>query len=77
MAEKYENMVGGKLYIINAWVDERENLVQVVYEDNKTGELYVAKREAGDKAVLVVSLDGSLRYISYKEFQGMVGGLGD
>lgn len=77
MAEKYENMVGGKLYIINAWVDEWENLVQVVYEDNKTGELYVAKREAGDKAVLVVSLDGSLRYISYKEFQGMVGGLSD
>lgn len=70
-------MVGGKLYIINAWVDEWENLVQVVYEDNKTGELYVAKREAGDKAVLVVSLDGSLRYISYKEFQGMVGGLSD
>ena len=77
MAEKYENMVGGKLYIINAWVDEWENLVQVVYEDNKTGELYVAKREAGDKAVLVVSLDGSLRHISYKEFQGMVGGLSD
>lgn len=70
-------MVGGKLYTINAWVDEWENLVQVVYEDNKTGELYVAKREAGDKAVLVVSLDGSLRYISYKEFQGMVGGLSD
>lgn len=70
-------MVGGKLYIINAWVDEWENLVQVVHEDNKTGELYVAKREAGDKAVLVVSLDGSLRYISYKEFQGMVGGLSD
>ena len=70
-------MVGGKLYIINAWVDEWENLVQVVYEDNKTGELYVAKREIGDKAVLVVSLDGSLRYISYKEFQGMVGGLSD
>ena len=69
--------LGGKLYIINAWVDERENLVQVVYEDNKTGELYVAKREAGDKAVLVVSLDGSLRHISYKEFQGMVGGLSD
>lgn len=69
--------LGGKLYIINAWVDEQENLVQVVYEDNKTGELYVAKREAGDKAVLVVSLDGSLRYISYKEFQGMVGGLSD
>ena len=69
--------LGGKLYIINAWVDERENLVQVVYEDNKTGELYVAKRETGDKAVLVVSLDGSLRHISYKEFQGMVGGLGD
>lgn len=69
--------LGGKLYIINAWVDEWENLVQVVYEDNKTGELYVAKREAGDKAVLVVSLDGSLRYISYKEFQGMVGGLSD
>lgn len=69
--------LGGKLYIINAWVDEWENLVQVVYEDNKTGDLYVAKREAGDKAVLVVSLDGSLRYISYKEFQGMVGGLSD
>lgn len=57
-----------RLSVIGAWSDQKEELVQVVYEDCDTGTIFI-ESTTESKGTTVVSITGEVSKITNKEFR--------
>lgn len=67
-------MVEGKrLSVIGAWSDLDENLVQVIYEDNLSGTVYIERVQSGNEGVTEITTTGGVRFLTLEEFERLKG----
>ena len=62
-----------RLSVIGAWSDLDENLVQVIYEDNLSGTVYIERVQSGNEGVTEVTTTGGVRFLTLEEFEGLKG----
>ena len=67
-------MVEGKrLSVIGAWSDLDENLVQVIYEDDLSGIVYIERVQSGSEGVTEVTTNGGVKFLTLEEFERLKG----
>ena len=62
-----------RLSVIGAWSDLDENLVQVIYEDNLSGTVYIERVQSGNVGVTEVTTTGGVRFLTPEEFERLKG----
>lgn len=60
---------------IGAWSDKDEELVQVIYEDNVTGVVYIERVQKGNQGVTCISTAGDVRFLTLEKFQNLKAGV--
>lgn len=64
-----------RLSTIGAWSDKDEELVQVIYEDNVTGVVYIERVQEGNQGVTCISTAGDVRFLTLEKFQNLKAGV--
>lgn len=62
-----------RLSVIGAWSDLDENLVQVIYEDNLSGTVYIERVQSGNEGITEVTTSGGVRFLTLEEFERLKG----
>lgn len=62
-----------RLSVIGAWSDLDENLVQVIYEDNLSGTVYIERVQSGNEGVTQITTTGGVEFLTLEEFEGLKG----
>lgn len=62
-----------RLSVIGAWSDLDENLVQVIYEDNLSGTVYIERVQSGNEGVTEITTTGGVRFLTLEEFERLKG----
>ena len=62
-----------RLSVIGAWSDLDENLVQVIYEDNLSGTVYIERVQSGSEGVTEVTTTGGVEFLTPEEFERLKG----
>ena len=60
-----------RLSTIGAWSDSDENLVQVIYEDNLSGDVYIERVQSGNEGVTRIDTTGDVSLLTLEEFEGL------
>lgn len=62
-----------RLSVIGAWSDLDENLVQVIYEDNSSGTVYIERVQSGNEGVTEITITGGVKFLTLEEFERLKG----
>jgi hypothetical protein len=62
-----------RLSVIGAWSDLDENLVQVIYEDNLSGTVYIERVQGDNQGVTCITTTGNVRFLTLECFQQGIG----
>lgn len=60
-----------RLSTIGAWSDLDENLVQVIYEDDLSGVIYIERVQDGNQGVTKITTTGEVKFLTLEEFEGL------
>ena len=64
----------GRLDVIGAWSDEKEELIQVIYEDSENGTVYISRTKGHPNSCVVsVNINGGIKVLSSDEFAELRG----
>lgn len=63
-----------RLSTIGAWSDLDENLVQVIYEDDLSGVIYIERVQDGNQGVTKITTTGEVKFLTLEQFREVMGG---
>lgn len=63
-----------RLSTIGAWSDLDESLVQVIYEDDLSGVIYIERVQDGNQGVTKITTTGEVKFLTLEQFREVMGG---